>query len=63
MARRKLEPLPLYQAERIAHILGESSAMAMAIGEMKRRQAAGENVMLFTSGNSVVVGPSPDVSQ
>lgn len=42
--RRKLPPVSIYpveQAERLAKIMGESSATAAALREFKRRQEAG----------------------
>ena len=62
MGRSKSIPAVLYderQAERAAHILGPSSAAAMALADLKRRRVAGESACLFWTGYSFVVGPDP----
>lgn len=41
-----------------AHILGESSAAAMALNELERRRKAGEDVAIFMHKRSWIVGPS-----
>lgn len=45
---RPLEEL----AERVAHIIGSQSAAARALGELRERRMAGENVALLRSGDA-----------
>jgi hypothetical protein len=47
------------QVERIAHILGRSSAAQMALNEWQRRTDAGEEVVILNTGSSWLVGPDP----
>lgn len=48
---------PIERAERLASIMGESSAAADALRELKRRRAVGEDVRLFVRGSMIFVGP------
>jgi hypothetical protein len=48
---------PLERAERLAKIMGESSAAAAALKELKSRLASGEDVALFVCGAWIFVGP------
>lgn len=50
-------PYPVEQAERLAKIMGESSATAKALTEMKARREAGEDVGLFVFRSHIFVGP------
>lgn len=54
-----LEPISDGTAARIAHILGAGSGMAHAIAETARRRAAGEDVHIWKSGATILVGPTP----
>lgn len=45
-------------ARRAAHILGEFSAAALAIKELERRRANGEDVFIFSHRQYWLVGPS-----
>jgi hypothetical protein len=54
---KTLVPYPVEMAERIAHIMGPSSAAAHALRELERRRAFGEKAALFLIGKSFVVGP------
>lgn len=46
---KKIEPAlyPVAKAERLAKIMGDSSATAKALRELRERQAKGEDVSLF----------------
>jgi len=44
-------------ARRCAHILGGFSAAALALQELDRRRDAGEEVRIYQTGRSWVVGP------
>jgi hypothetical protein len=44
-------------AERVAFIMGDSSAHAQALRQARDRRAAGEDVVLVTTGKSVLVVP------
>lgn len=60
MKRRKqpaLRNYPIETAKMVAEILGPQSAAALALSELERRKAAGEDVALFTTGNSVLIVP------
>lgn len=52
-----ISPYPTDKAEQLAKIVGESSATAKALVELRRREANGENVGLFISGGFIFVGP------
>lgn len=45
-------------AERVASIFGPFSAAALALAELKARRGAGQDVSLFSTGGSFVVGPT-----
>lgn len=47
------------QYERVARIMGPSSASALALAEYRRRRAGGEDVEIFQTGRTLIVGPSP----
>lgn len=51
-------PYPIEQAERLAKIMGDSSATARALAELKKRQADGEDVTLFVARSFIFVGPA-----
>lgn len=57
---KKIEPTvyPVANAERMVKILGDSSATAKALRELRERQTAGEDVSLFVVGNCIFVGPT-----
>lgn len=59
MKRKQIEvaEYPVERAERLAHIMGDQSATARALAELKRRRAAGENVVLLIAGAAILVGP------
>ena len=61
MTRKKQEFViyPVERAERLARIMGEHSASAQALAELKRRQTAGEDVVLLVGGSTILVGPRP----
>jgi hypothetical protein len=59
MKRAQLTPCSPDIARRVAKIIGPYSAAAMALAELDARTERGENVSLYTSGNSFVVGPLP----
>ncbi len=46
-------------AKRIAKILGDHSAAAMALAEYERRKNVGETSIIFRDGNSWVVTSDP----
>ena len=50
-------------AERIARITGPHSAMAQAIEDRKRRREAGDDPVIVTTGQSVLVVPRAALSQ
>jgi len=52
-----LIPYDIDIARRCAEILGPSSASSMALCELKRRLALGEDVAMFQAGNNILVGP------
>lgn len=54
---------PVERAERIAKIMGENSAAAQALVDLKRRIAAGEDAVLLVSGAMILVGPRPQGAQ
>jgi hypothetical protein len=45
--------------EHVARIIGEQSSAAKALAEHKRRTEAGENVVIFETGSTLIVGPLP----
>lgn len=47
---------------RVANIIGDSSAAAQALAEAHRRRKAGESVVIFQAGETLVVGPAPTPS-
>lgn len=55
----EVEPLSRSIVERIAYVVGESSAAAKALIELDRRLALGENVCVYQAGRSFFVGPAP----
>lgn len=57
MAHLTVSEYPVERAERLAKIMGKSSAAAKALDEMKRRRAAGEDVALLICGSIILVGP------
>lgn len=59
-ARKKIEPTlyPVENAERLARIMGDSSATAIALRELKKRRADGEDVSLFILHSWIFVGPT-----
>jgi len=60
MAKRRpieVSEYPVERAERLAKIMGDSSATAKALIELKRRQSEGENVVLLVAGGTILVGP------
>ena len=44
---------------RVANIIGDRSAASLALAEAHRRREAGENVVIFQAGETLVVGPAP----
>lgn len=52
-----LEPLDEDIARRIAHILGPQSAAAKALNELELRRKDGDDIALFTYGDTILVGP------
>lgn len=63
MARRKWPEFAVYpeeRAERLAKIMGESSAAAQALADLKRRKARGEDAVLLVAGSMIFVGPRPN---
>lgn len=56
---RHAEPVSRDFVERIAHIIGNSSAAAAALVDLERRLAAGENAAIFMVDGSFIVGPAP----
>jgi hypothetical protein len=61
--RRKFEMLPYdeEQAQRIADIVGPSSAAAKALAQLQRRRSDGEDVYLWIVENAILVGPVPRI--
>lgn len=60
MARKlQVSIYPEDRAERLAKIMGENSASAHALAELKRRKALGEDVVLLICGATILVGPRP----
>lgn len=57
--REQLEPCREDVAELVAQIIGEHSASAVALAELKRRRSAGELVYLWRAGDRLIVGPAP----
>lgn len=47
------------RAERLAKIMGPSSATAKALVELKQRRANGEDAVLLIAGSMILVGPRP----
>jgi hypothetical protein len=45
--------------EATARIIGPQGGAAQALAEFDRRKAAGEDVVVFRSGMSFIVGPDP----
>lgn len=60
MSKRGVHLVPFDEgiARRMAHILGDFSAPALAIAELERRRSAGEKVELLRTESSIVVGPT-----
>lgn len=56
---RKMRPFSVDDALRVAEILGPTSAAALALCELLRRQQAGEDVGLFRTDSMFVVGLTP----
>lgn len=54
-----LDPVSREVLERVARIIGPSSAAAQTLAELDRRLKAGENVCAYQAGNSFYVGPAP----
>jgi hypothetical protein len=54
-----LIPYDEAQAQKVAKIMGESSACATALREMERRRANGEDVHLWWAASTIIVGPVP----
>jgi hypothetical protein len=56
----KVQPslYPVAKAERLAKIMGNSSATARALRELRERQAKGEEVSLFVLHSWIFVGPT-----
>ena len=54
----KATPYPVANAERLAKIMGERSATAAALRELRERQSAGEDVSLFVFRSWIFVGPT-----
>jgi hypothetical protein len=50
---------PVERAERLARIMGEHSAAADALKELKRRLEDGEDVVLMVARSMIFVGPRP----
>ena len=50
---------PVERAELLAKIMGESSATAKALIELKRRKELGEDAVLLIAGSTILVGPRP----
>lgn len=48
---------PVERAERMAKILGDNSAVAHALDELRKRIAAGEDAVLLICGAMIIVGP------
>ena len=65
MAPRKLKVsiYPDDRAERLAKIMGPSSAAAMALVELKQRRDEGEDAVLLIWGEMILVGPRPSTNQ
>lgn len=57
---KKTEPTlyPVANAERLAKIMGDSSATAKALRELRERQSKGEDVSLFVVRSYIFVGPT-----
>lgn len=63
--RRKFKMFPYDEemAERIAKIVGPSSAHAKALSQLRDRRAAGEDVYLWiVDSHTILVGPEPHAS-
>jgi hypothetical protein len=56
-ANEILYPFDEVLAEKIADVVGESSAAALALAELKRRRERGEDAALFVASSTLVVGP------
>lgn len=52
-----MERISRGMVERVARIVGPLSAAQKSLDEYDRRKAHGEDVEIFTHGNSFVVGP------
>lgn len=59
-ANEILYPFDESVAKRIARVVGPSGAFALALAELDRRRASGEDVYLFCASSTLVVGPMPD---
>lgn len=54
----QITPYSVENAERLVKIIGEKSATAAALKELKERREAGEDVGLFISGSWIFVLPN-----
>lgn len=49
-------------AERVARIIGGQSAYGLALDEIKKRRAAGEDLVLMQAGATMLIVPRADIS-
>jgi hypothetical protein len=65
MSERRLDVMDVSDVERIAHILGASSAARRALADLNKRRQAGEGAHIFWDrrGGSFIVGPMPSAPQ
>lgn len=54
---KEIEPMSRDVIERIARIVGPSSAAAQALAELDRRLALKQNVAIYKIGSSFFIGP------
>lgn len=56
---REFQILSDEAAARVAHILGDQSAMTKAIADRDRRRESGEDAVILMRGQTILVGPRP----
>jgi hypothetical protein len=56
---KEIAPISREIVERIARIIGPTSAAQLALDELDQRVKLGEHVCIFETASSFVVGPAP----
>jgi hypothetical protein len=60
---KEIQPVSRDVMERVARILGPSSAAAQALADLDHRLASGQNVAIYEIGSSYFVGPAPATTE